>query len=229
MSPHPSRRFGVVVPAKRMVVAKSRLTARLHGLDEGARGDVVAALVLDTVEAALDCDRVGAVLLVTDDLALAGAARDAGAWAIPDGRPGDLNATLVQGAAELVRRDPDLRPVAVCGDLPALRPSDLAHVLDAMSSHPQAFVADRAGMGTTVYAAANVADFEPRFGADSRAAHLRSGAVEVEAPAGVRQDVDVPEDLAAALELGVGRRTSFVALRHGLGRPGAEHAGGAAP
>lgn len=50
---------------------------------------------------------------------------------------------------------------------------------------------------------------DPRFGAGSAAAHAASGARAV--TAGVptlRRDVDTPDDLAAAIALGVGPRTA---------------------
>ena len=101
-------------------------------------------------------------------------------------------------------------------DLPALRPEDLAAALVEGTPHRTSFVPDAAGTGTTLYAADGDAAFAPRFGPTSRKAHLESGAVEVDGAASVRQDVDTPEDLGAALALGVGARTARVVQRAGL-------------
>jgi 2-phospho-L-lactate guanylyltransferase len=72
---------------------------------------------------------------------------------------------------------------------------------------------DRAGTGTTLLAAAPGAALTPAYGAGSRAVHLASGAVELPGAAGLRLDVDTPDDLAAALLLGVGAATAAVAER----------------
>jgi 2-phospho-L-lactate guanylyltransferase len=209
--------YGVVVPVKSLSRAKSRLAS----LGDEVRRGLMLAFVVDTVHAVLDCTAVSRVLVVTDEVALARGLAELGVDAIPDGHTGDLNASLVQGAAELLRRDPALRPVALCGDLPALRSDELADVLGASAAHPVAFVTDRAGTGTTLYTADSLDRFAPQFGAGSGAAHRAAGAVEIggDAVTSVRQDVDTPEDLAEALTLGVGARTAWVSGEAGLRAP----------
>lgn len=200
--------FGVVVPVKPPSVAKSRLA----GLGDDVRRALARAFAADTVEAVLGCERVGAVLVVTDDHVLAGELASIGAHVIPDGASDDLNATLVQAAAELLRRHPGLRVAAVCADLPALRGGDLSAVLDAAPEDSLGFLADADGVGTTVVTAPDLATFRPAFGTGSRADHLDLGAQEIELDlASVRRDVDTPEDLVEASRLGVGPRTSRLA------------------
>jgi 2-phospho-L-lactate guanylyltransferase len=207
-----------VVPVKRPAVAKTRLAP----LGDTARRDLVTAFATDTVLAALDCALIGRVLVVTDDVSLARGLTDLGVLAVPDGESGQLNASLRLGAAELVRREPELRPVALCGDLPALRPDELAAVLGGVPDEGTAFVADAAGVGTTLYTAPTIEQFEPRFGISSRQAHLDAGATELDArrAPSVRRDVDTPDDLREALLLGVGERTSFVTTGIDLGPAG---------
>ena len=199
-------RYGVVVPLKPPAVAKSRLAA----LGDAARRDLVDAFATDTVLAALGCPMVARVLVVTDDVPLARRLRELGVLAVPDGESGQLNASLRQGAAELLRRDPTLRPMALCGDLPALRSADLAAVLARVPAEGAAFVPDAAGIGTTLYTAAGIELFQPRFGAGSRQAHLDDAAAELVAERSVRRDVDTPDDLLDALRIGVGRHTARV-------------------
>ena len=201
-------RFAMLVPVKPAAHAKSRLAA----LGDEARRSLVAAFVADTVTAALASPAVGAVLVITDDHLLAGAAADLGAHVVPDAVVDDLNGSLVQAAAEAQRRWPDLRPAAMCADLPALDPAELGEALAVASAHPAAFVADAAGHGTTMVAAASGEDFRPCFGPGSREAHVAEGAheiVEVDVPT-LRRDVDTPADLADAVALGVGQRTRLV-------------------
>ena len=200
--------FGVIVPVKPPARAKSRLL----DLGDTARRDLVVAFAADTVAAALESPLVEVVLVVTDDHLLAAGLAELGTQVLPDGTSDDLNGSLVQAAAELARRRPLLRPVALCADLPALRTEELTRVLAEAASHRAAFVADADGVGTTALTAGHAEDFQPCFGRGSRAAHLAAGAEEITLDdiASVRRDVDTPADLAAALDLGVGVRTSLV-------------------
>jgi 2-phospho-L-lactate guanylyltransferase len=203
-----SVRFVAVVPVKPPALGKSRLV----GLTDDRRRELAEAFALDTVAAAAATAGVEAVLVVTDDFRLAGAMRGLGAEVMPDGVSEDLNATLVQAAAEVVRRWPGAVPVALCADLPGLLPDELTVVLaDAtaeVSAGRAAFVRDRTGTGTTMYAAAADA-FAPSFGPGSAAAHEWAGAVEVgSAATSVRADVDDRADLGAALVAGVGPHTT---------------------
>ena len=208
MSPSdPSPRYAVLVPVKRPAVAKSRL----GGLGDAARRELANAFAADTVASALACAMVARVLVVTDDHVLARALSDAGADVMPDGAS-DLNSTLVQAAAEMHRRDPAVRLAAVCADLPALRPEELARALDAAAPDRMSFVSDEERFGTTTVVAPTLEAFRPAFGPGSRLRHLEDGAHEIDAVdvPGLRRDVDDPSDLAAALRLGVGPRTALV-------------------
>jgi 2-phospho-L-lactate guanylyltransferase len=202
------RSCAVLVPVKPPAVGKSRL----GGPDERRRL-LAVAFALDTVTACLATPRVGAVLAVTDDAGLATRLAGLGCAVVPDGPAGDLNATLRLAAAEARRRWPRLRPAVVCADLPALHADDLADALDRAPVHEAAFVADHRGVGTTMYTAPYDV-FAPRFEGASRAAHLDSGAREIDGPlASLRLDVDEMNDLARALELGVGPHTADLATQ----------------
>ena len=203
----------VLVPVKPPAVGKSRLV----GLSARLRRELAVAFALDTASVCLATPGVGAVLAVTDDAALSQDLAALGCEAVPDGVAGDLNACLRLAAAEARRRWPRLSPVAVCADLPALRAVELERTLDALRAGVASFVADASGTGTTMYAAPHDA-FDPRFGPDSRAAHLNAGAVEVGGGlASLRQDVDDLADLRRVLRLGAGPRTSSVAKDLDLG------------
>ena len=205
----PPRRFGVVVPVKPPRVAKTRLAP----LGDAARRELVAAFAVDTVAAAVESRVVGEVLVVTDDVALARELSALGATAVPDGTSGDLNGTLRQGAAELLRRRPGLVPVAMCADLPCLRSDELTAALEGCAAGTAAFVPDASSTGTTLYTAPDLDGFTPRFGAGSRDAHAATGAVELAGAPSLRRDVDTPEDLEEARALGVGPRTGWVLTR----------------
>ena len=203
-----SPRFVVLVPVKTLALAKSRLS----GLPDDHRRDLAAAFAQDTVAAALGTPCVERVLALTDDFRFAGTLEAAGCTVIPDGAGADLNATLVQAAADAQRRWPGLRPVAMTADLPTLTPTDLAAALSRVPDGP-AYVADHVGTGTTLYTAPH-AEFAPSFGPGSADAHARAGARAIPGDlVTLRLDVDDVGDLGLALALGVGPHTAEVTGR----------------
>lgn len=187
----------VLIPAKSLPDAKSRL-APVSG-DAAAHRRLVEAIRRDTADSAVAAHGVARVVLVVDR----GAPR-------PDtmvqSAPG-LNAAIVEAAVQAARRWPSDAIAVLVGDLPALRPHELAAALAAAALHERSFVADRHGTGTTLLAARPGASLRPAFGPRSAITHGRD-AVPLEAGPGLRHDVDTAEDLKAAAEFGLGPATS---------------------
>ncbi|MGR6536139.1 2-phospho-L-lactate guanylyltransferase [Streptomyces rochei] len=202
----------LVVPVKPLARAKSRLADTAH---DGVRSGLALAFAQDTVAAALACPEVADVAVVTDDARAGRELAGLGAGVVGDEPGGGLNAALAHGAAVVRAGRPALPVAALNADLPALRPAELTRVLAAAAEFPRAFLADAAGIGTTLLAAMPGRELAPAFGTDSRARHRASGAVELRLDEvdSVRQDVDTGGDLRAALTLGVGPRTAAVAAR----------------
>jgi 2-phospho-L-lactate guanylyltransferase len=232
-----SARFSwtVLLPVKVLALAKSRLAV----LAGDRRHELALALASDTVCAVIACPEVARVIVVTSDpvagprLAALGAhiigeaignpielSRELSAGSA-DGIQYALNAALLRGAAVAARRWPGTGLAALTADLPALRPAELATVLRAAGhglpgagpGPGAAFVPDAAGVGTTLYAVPPGGEFRPMFGGASRARHAAAGAAELalDGIAGLRRDVDTPDDLRAAVALGAGPRTAEVA------------------
>jgi 2-phospho-L-lactate/phosphoenolpyruvate guanylyltransferase len=202
----------LVIPLKPLALAKSRLA---DTATDGLRPGLALAFAEDTVAAALASPAVRDVAVVTDD-ALAGRTLAAlGARIVPGEPRTGLNAALTHGAAAVRAVRPDSPLAALNADLPALRPAELARVLDAATEFPRAFLPDAAAIGTTLLTVAAGRELLPAFGTDSRARHHASGAVELllDGVDSVRQDVDTGEDLRTALSLGVGPRTAAAAAR----------------
>src|SRR5262245_31259962 len=207
----------VIVPVKRLRIAKTRLRGGLPGIEHDA---LVLAMALDTAAAALASPVVGRVAVVTSDAAVERAATDAGAEVIVDVPDAGLNPALAY-AATVVRPKSatDTLPgvVALAADLPALHTADRTGALRAAELAAQAsmrrfFVADAAGTGTVLLAVTRGGLLEPCFGAGSAAAHRASGAIELTGDwPTLRRDVDTAADLAAAVVLGLGPRTSSAA------------------
>jgi 2-phospho-L-lactate/phosphoenolpyruvate guanylyltransferase len=211
------RSWSVVIPAKRLGVAKTRLrplTADRVDADVAHR-ELVLALLADTVAATVACPVVGAVVVVTDDLSAAAVVRGLGARTVADEPDRGLNPALEHGA----RTAPGTAVAALSSDLPALRPEELAAALGAAAGSARAFVADAQGTGTTLLTGVGT-ELSPRFGPGSAQAHRASGAVELTGSwPGLVRDVDTDADLRAAVALGAGPRTT--ALLDRLRMPGA--------
>ncbi|GAB1642651.1 2-phospho-L-lactate guanylyltransferase [Krasilnikovia sp. MM14-A1259] len=204
--------WAAVIPVKRLGMAKSRL----RGAVAPARhAELALAMLSDTVAAVCDTPAVAELVVVTDDPAAADAVAALGARVVPDGPAAGLNPAMRHGADVVVGLS---RPrVVLAGDLPALRPDELAAALHAAAGAPaddaagrdgRAFVPDVAGTGTVLLAAPPGVPLAPRFGPGSAHAHAASGArLLAGAWPGLRQDVDTPADLRAVLAMGAGAYT----------------------
>jgi 2-phospho-L-lactate guanylyltransferase len=204
--------WSIVVPAKRLALAKTRLRPLTAVLGDGTTAGhdaLVLALLADTVAAAVACPAVAEVVVVTDDPAAAEVVRGLGARTVADEPDRGLNPALEHGAHSAA--GPAV--AALSSDLPALRPDELAAALRAAAAFPRAFVADAQGTGTTLLTAVG-ARLEPRFGPASAEAHRTGGAVPLTGDwPGLVRDVDIDADLRAALALGAGPRTTDLLSR----------------
>jgi 2-phospho-L-lactate guanylyltransferase len=208
----PAEKWAIVVPVKRLDESQTRLQQA-----PDVRIELALAIAADTVRAALACRLTAVVIAVSDDARATPVLQALGALVVPDRPDAGLNPALRHGAT-VPEVPADAGVAALAADLPALRPDDLADVLEATARHGVVVVADASGVGTTLLAAADVAQFHPRFGTDSRARHAAAGAVDLSASAGasLRRDVDTLADLATAASLGLGPASSRVVRDHGL-------------
>ncbi len=194
----------MVVPVKAPSRAKSRLD--LAGVDRAA---LARAIALDTLAAASACPLVAQVVVVSDDPVLA---RDSATISalrfVPEGEAHGLNGAIAAGMGAV---DPDgrLSRAALLGDLPALRPGDLAEALRAAASVRRAVVADAEGTGSTLVTARPGAPWSSAFGDDSLARHVALGCEPLAIPLSstLRRDVDDAAHFDAARRLGLGVHT----------------------
>jgi 2-phospho-L-lactate guanylyltransferase len=194
-------RWRVLVPVKDPLHAKSRLSEALGERRPG----LALAFARDTVLAALSCDLVAEVAVVTRDEGVAEVMRADGARVLDEGSATGLNDAITYALASA----PQAADTAVLlGDLPALTPAALRQALLVAGGFDAAFVADAAATGTTLLCARRGRPIRPRFGLDSARAHANAGATEiVDAAAALRRDVDSLEDLAEAARIGLGRHS----------------------
>ena len=200
--------WSIVIPVKVLARAKTRMS----GLDDSDREALALAMAADTVAAAVGCPPVGGVLVVSDDPMVRAQASAMGAEVTADPSTVGLNGALVAGAELAARRWPGSGLAALTADLPALTSGALEAALTAASAVGQAFVADAAGSGTTLYAASPGARFSPRFGQRSSDRHRQAGAAEIDLPGldGLKRDVDTLADLQDAAKIGLGTRSAAI-------------------
>lgn len=191
-----------IIPVKSLASAKSRLT-------HARPGDLALAFLLDVVAALQSTPSVVDIIVVTSDPDVSAAALAAGARVVDDSRHPGINAAAAWGARN--RRHPGGTAVLV-SDLPCLTADSCALALALAGEYRTSFLPDAEGTGTTMWCATEGQDVRTAFGVDSRRAHAAAGAVDLmehhpQSAAGLvpaRRDVDTPDDLAAAIALGVG-------------------------
>ena len=204
-------RWTVVIPAKALPAAKSRLAPASNGRPAHER--LVAAIRTDTIAAAQAAPGVARVLLVADRSDPAADGRTA-VVVLVQRRPG-LNAALREGARHAAERWPGDGVAALVGDLPALRPDELAAALAAAAGVPSGYVADADGTGTTLLTAGPGTALRPAFGPGSARRHAAS-ATPLEGRPGLRHDVDTAADQERAAGFGLGAATAAVLAENGL-------------
>lgn len=199
--------WAVVIPVKPAAVGKSRLV--MPTVD---RVTLARAIALDTIAAAAACEAVAQVYVVTDDAALVALAFDIpGLRFVPEddgtGRPRGIDGAVAVGAEVAGERMPR---AALLGDLPALRPEDLAAALSAAIGAERAVVPDAEGTGTTLVTARAGIPLATSFGDGSFARHIDLGCLPLELSQGssLRRDVDTAAQLEVAAALGLGPRTA---------------------
>jgi 2-phospho-L-lactate guanylyltransferase len=194
-----AEQWTVVVPVKPAGSGKSRLEGAA-----AARQELARAIALDTIAAAA---QVARVVVVTADDGIA-ACLDGGVAVIADPGAG-LNAAVAAGAAAA---GVGTWRAALLGDVPALRPADLAAALEAAARYERAVVGDADGTGSTLVTAAPGVPWQSAFGPDSFRRHLELGftALPISDASTLRHDVDTPAQLATAVALGLGPRTAAV-------------------
>jgi 2-phospho-L-lactate guanylyltransferase len=198
----------VVIPVKPSVRGKSRLD--VAGVDRVA---LARAIALDTIDAAAACEAVERVVVVTDD---GGLVLQAG------GIPGlrfvsDEDAVGLDAAVALGAETAEGMPrAALLGDLPALRPPDLAAALDAALVVDRGVVADAEGTGSTLVTARAGVSWTSSFGDGSFARHVELGCTPLPIPdaSTLRRDVDTADQLDEAERLGLGPRTTELLVFH---------------
>ena len=185
-------RASVIILAKRSDMAKSRLR-----LPRNEARQIALVLAAATVRTTLAAGKVGTVLVVTADAAIAVQALEAGADVMLEARPLGMNHAAAIGRRQALRARPGAPVAVLVADLPCLRPSDIDVAIQDFHLHKRpTYVADHHGMGTTFLIHGPQRQPGIAFGHDSAAMHRRLGYQAARtARFGLRADLDTLEDL----------------------------------
>jgi 2-phospho-L-lactate/phosphoenolpyruvate guanylyltransferase len=198
-----------VLPVKRFGAAKQRLAT---GIDGERRGELVAAMLRDVLEAVADARSIERTIVVTSEPRAEGPARASGAEIVPDPDEGGHSEAALAGIARAGELGAGC-VVLLPGDCPLLASRDLERLLTGIPRSYVAVVPDRHGTGTNALALAPPDAIRPAFGEGSCGRHV-AAAREAGVPFSVERlpslalDLDTPADVVALtreLELGRGR------------------------
>lgn len=188
--------ISVVIPAKRLSEAKSRLD-----LQPLRRRQVALGLLITTTAAAMTAARVDMVYVITRDRVVASSVRVRGATPILEEPPFELNAAISQGRRTVIERHPESPVAVLLGDLAFLDPSDLDSAIASFRNcGDPLMVPDRVGCGTTFLIHSQRSMPPTSFGPASAAAHRERGFVETGHELhSLRNDIDTLNDMDGAM------------------------------
>lgn len=207
-----------IIPVKHFQNAKQRLAAALPG---GARRALAEAMFTDVLTAVRRAPSVDAVLVVGGDPDVQRLAEGYGARAVEDPAESGQDQAVVRAVA-VARELGATRVLCLPGDCPLVDPAELEQLLALPCAQERCVtvIADRHGTGTNGLLLSPPDAFEPRYGPDSFARHLRlareagCAVATLELPS-LALDVDTPEDLAA-LEQRLAQRRGGAAHTRGM-------------
>lgn len=186
----------IVVKSNR--TGKSRLASALSVDD---RAYLITRMLEHVLEAAHECAALDQVAVMSPGRC----AYAPGAVSLSDAG-GDLNESLIHAIGTLAARRAE-RVIVLPADLPLLRSTEIARLIEASRPSGLAIAPDHHERGTNALCLALPSRFEPQFGPDSFSRHLAQAAALGLKPAIVRScglafDVDDPSDVALWNDLG---------------------------
>ena len=201
-------RLVAIVPVRTLEGAKSRLGG---SLDAEERQDLVRLLLGRTLKAVGRVAAIESALVISPDPAILELARADGAEPLQQAGEG-LNEGLEQAVVRALA-DGATAVLVIAGDLPSVSEEAIGQIVStaaAAASGARAIVVvvpDRHGRGTNALLLSPPDAIRFAFGVDSRVAHeaaaRAAGALSLEVDGPLAIDLDLPEDLTLAEELGL--------------------------
>ena len=193
-----------IIPIRSFTEGKTRLT-----VPRADNPSLIQAFADDVIHACSTCPEISRTVVVSPDPQVLALAQDRGCGILEE--PG---ATGINEAITLARTNIQGPVIAVLGDTPCITGEILTMVLDEAHDKSTSFVADAAGVGSTMWCVQPPSSATSHFGHHSRAEHRAHGAVELGTSkaspdwARARRDVDTDIDLWDAIRLGLGPASS---------------------
>lgn len=180
-----------IVPLKQGASQKSRLS---KSLDPAQRAALTEALFTRVLSALSNCSALSQTIVLSPS----DPKRPQAEWAPDEGR--GLNEELMA----LRARFSDRNFLIVHADLPFLETDDINKLLAAAEAAGIAIAPDKFDLGTNALALRSESSMSFRFGADSFAKH-RAAAPDaaIVQSRGLSHDIDTPDDLRTALDIGL--------------------------
>ncbi len=204
-----------LVPFKGATSAKRRLESVL---DEHERESLVLAMIRDVLDTLTRCPALGGILLVSRDAQAFALAEEFGIDVFEDSAR-DLSGAVVQSGAYAQHKRTAEGTLFVPGDVPLIRPEDVAAVLDGHEH--VTLVPDANDVGTNAAASSPANAFEYLFDGKSFKPHIASARRAGIEPRVVRNtawglDVDTVEELTAVAGRAAGTRTGGFLASSGI-------------
>ena len=180
-----------VVPLKQGASQKSRLSERLDSAQRAALTEVLLSRVLNALN---HCRAVSHIILLSPS----DPQHPETEWVRDEGR--GLNEELTLLRARFLNSN----FLIVHADLPFLETDEVAALLGAADFAGVAIAPDKVGLGTNAVALRKACSISFNFGVGSFAKHLAAApSAKVVQSQGLSHDIDTPDDLSVALELGL--------------------------
>lgn len=209
-----------VVPVKRFVTAKSRLSPVLC---QSERAELARAMYEDVLDVLSSCQGIltGTVVVTSEEVA-AKIARAHGAAVVVDTQDNGINAAVRQGLVEL-ERSGGAGAIVVPSDIPQLTAQAVVRAAVLSETNVLAIAAAVRDGGTNLLGCRPAGAIPLNFGPSSFDRHRRAASdaglsVEVLNLPELSLDIDCPEDIATFLSLNTRTRTHALLSRRHIDR-----------
>ena len=197
-----------IIPIRSLTEGKTRLRT-----PQATTPSLIQSFADDVIRACSTCPEISRTVVVSPDPQVLALAQARGCGILEE-----QGATGINEAITLARTNIEGPVIAILGDTPCITGEILTMVLeearDHSASYSTSFVADAAGVGSTMWCVQPPSSATSHFGHHSRAEHRAHGAIELgtsqasPAWARARRDVDTYIDLWDAIRLGLGPASS---------------------
>jgi len=196
MNHHNPTPFWAVVPVKKFVCAKTRLSLILTPTEREA---IAKAMLHDVLKVLLQVREITGIIVVTSDNIAANLAKSYGCNVIYDRKDSGTNSAITQ-AAQWISKEKIGGIIAIPGDVPFTRVDELRGLISSVKSKNIVLSPDRHGTGTNFLAAQQPSTIEYCFGPNSYPLHIARAYQEDIQPVmaqcqSIAWDIDTPDDL----------------------------------